>query len=306
MTFIEFAMAHGIIIDKPPRLGYWERYPTETHPRKRNGSIKWMGDYGFVQDHAIHTEVLFWREDRPVKVDPHVVRATIKQAEEERKKLQQQAAMKASMIINQCVIGRFEYLARKGFPDEKALIWCHDKTEHLVVPMRDEWHELVGMQTIDADGNKKFLYGQKTRGANFMMGRDGINVICEGFATGLSVREALRHYKIAARVVVCFTANNLVPISQSMAPGLVVADHDKSGTGEREAGKTGWKVWMSDREGEDFNDYHKRQGLAGAALSLWQSLYPGSRGKVRSAQGLADAILARKLLKQGHSGVKSG
>lgn len=304
MTFIEFCMAHGIIIDKPPRLGLWERFPTETHPRKRNGAVKWMGDYGFVQDHAAHTEVLFWRAETPIKVDPRVVRAAISQADEERKRLQENAAMRASMIINRCVIGRHDYLRRKGFPDEKALIWCHDKTEHLVVPMRDERNNLVGMQTIDAEGNKKFLYGQKTSGANFIIGQQGLNVLCEGYATGLSIREAFRHLKLLARVHVCFSANNLVTISKRLEPGIVVADNDESGTGEKVARQTGWKFWMSDKKGEDFNDTHKRAGLFQAAQSLWRSLYPSGSGKVSSPQSFGSAISARKVIHKTHASVE--
>lgn len=306
MTFIEFAMAHGIIIDKPPRLGVWERYPTETHPKKRNGSCKWMGDYGFVQDHAAHSEVLFWRADKPVKVDARVVSAAIKQASEERQKLQQSAAMKASTIVNKCVIGRHEYLVRKGFPDERALIWCHDKTEHLIVPMRDETQNLVGLQTIDALGEKRFLYGQQTRGANFMIGRHGFNILCEGYATGLSVRDAVRSLKCEARVYVCFSAGNLATVARRVGQGVVIADHDKSGTGEKVARETGFRYWMSEVVGEDFNDAHRRLGLHAVAQQVWRLLYPGSGRKVGGAQSFGEAVRIRKAGHQCHASIESG
>jgi putative DNA primase/helicase len=299
MTFIEFVMAHGIIIDRPPRLGVWERYPTELHPRKRNGSVKWMGDYGFLQDHAMHTEVILWREDKPTKIDPKVVHAAIKQADEDRRRLQEQAAMKAIMVINQCVIGKHEYLARKGFPDEKGLIWFRERKEYLVIPMRDLQNNLVGMQTITEEGEKRFLYGQKTNGANFVMGRDGVNILCEGYATGLSIREAFRQIKLPARIFVCFSAHNLGTIAGKLEPGLVVADNDKSGTGERTAKSTGWRYWISDTEGEDFNDAHRRAGLFKAAKSLWSLLYPAGGGHVRNAGNLSDTIRARQLAQNG-------
>jgi hypothetical protein len=298
MTFIEFCIAHGIVIDKPPRLGHWERYPTEAHPRKRNGAVKWMGDYGFLQDHAVHTEVIFWKSEKPVKVDPKIVRAAITKADEERKQLQKNAELRAAMILNRCVTGRHDYLRRKGFPEERGLIWCHDQTEHLIVPMRDEFNELVGVQTIDAEGNKKFLYGQKTRGANFMIGQQGVNVLCEGYATGLSVRDALRSMKIQARIYVCFSAQNLVEVAKKLSPGLVIADNDRSGTGESVAKKTGWRYWISDQVGEDFNDCHRRKGLASVALSLFGSLYPSaSREGVRTSS-LRAVLDARKVVDQ--------
>lgn len=306
MTFTEFCQAHGIIIDKPPRLGVWERYPTEAHPRKRNGAVKWMGDYGFLQDHAIHTEVQFWRTDKPVKVDAKLTRLAIQHAAEERRKLQESAAMRASMIVNKCVIGRHDYLKRKGFPDERALLWFNNHVERLVVPMHDDMNRLVGLQLIDEFGGKKFLYGQQTSGANFVMGRGALNVLCEGFATGLSIRAAAQALKHDWRIIVCFSAGNLLNVSKALKPGLVVADNDKSGTGERIARETGWRYWLSDTVGEDFNDTHQRVGLHQSAQSLWGLLYPGRGGSVSSQQRLVDAISLRKVGEKGHSCLKSG
>jgi putative DNA primase/helicase len=41
----------------------------------------------------------------------------------------------------------------------------------------------------------------------------------------------------------------------------VIADNDESGTGERVAKESGLKYWMSDKVGEDFNDFHQRNHL---------------------------------------------
>lgn len=306
MTFIEFCEAHGIIIDKPPRLGVWERYATEAHPRKRNGAVKWMGDYGFLQDHAIHTEVQFWRTDKPVKIDAVVTRMAIAQASDERRRLQENAAMRASMIVNKCVIGTHEYLKRKGFPKEKGLLWYNNHVERLVIPMYNMRNHLVGMQIIDEFGGKKFLYGQQTSGANFIMGQGDVNILCEGYATGLSIREAARALKHSWRIHVCFSAGNLVPISKALRPGIVVADNDKSGTGERVARETGWRYWISDREGEDFNDTHQRIGLHHAAQSLWRLLYPSRGGGMGTKSNLLGAIATRKAGNEGHPSLKGG
>lgn len=264
-----------------------------------------MGEYGFCQDHAVHVEVQFWREDKPIKVDPKVVSLAIKQADEERKRLQENAAMRASMIINKCVLGEHPYTIKKGFPKEKNLIWCHDKTEHLVIPMYDDRRKLVGLQTIDAEGQKKFLYGQKTNGANFTIGAGQMNVLCEGYATGLSIREAMRALKHQWKIYVCFSANNLVTISKRLGSGFVVADNDKSGTGERVAQATGWRYWISEKVGEDFNDTHRRAGLFEAAKSLFRSLYPrGGREVVEPSFGAV--ISARKTLNEGNPSIKNG
>lgn len=306
MTFEEFCRAHGIIVNRPLKIGKWGRFPTETHPRKRNGAVLLMGDWGYCRDHAYHTEVQFWRSDNPVRIDPRVAQLAIKQAAEERRKLQESAAMRASMIVNKCIIGRHDYLKRKGFPDERALLWFNNHEERLVIPMYDDKNYLVGLQLIDEFGGKRFLYGQQTSGANFVMGRGELNVLCEGFATGLSIRAAARALKHDWRIHVCFSAHNLVTISRRLKPGLVVADNDKSGTGERVAKETGWRYWISDAEGEDFNDYHQRAGLHQAAQSLWCLLYPSRGGGMRRNDGLLGAISARKLREEGHSGLKSG
>ncbi|MFM2134454.1 MAG: hypothetical protein RL156_1735 [Bacteroidota bacterium] len=298
MTFIEFCCAHGIIITHPPRLGVWERFPTESHPKKKNGAVKWMGDHGFLQDHAVHTEVIFWREDKPIKIDPRVTMQALTQAQEERKRLQENAAMRASMILNRCVYGRHDYLRKKGFPDEKGLIWCHDQTEHFVVPMYDELNRLIGMQTIDAEGNKKFLYGQRTKGAEFIIGRQGPDILCEGYATGLSIRAAMQSLKHLWKIHVCFSANNLLTIASRLKPGLVVADNDKSGTGETIAKKTGWPYWISPTVGQDFNDYHQEHGLFRAASNLWRSLYKRAPENRRDPDTFASSIKCRQLSDQ--------
>ena len=69
MELISFCRAHGILIDSPPPIGYWRRYPTEDHPTKRNGAVKFMGDHAFVQNHAMDTEVSIWKPDTPVKIN---------------------------------------------------------------------------------------------------------------------------------------------------------------------------------------------------------------------------------------------
>lgn len=300
MSFIEFCMANGIIIDKPPRIGVWERYPTETHPRKRNGAVKWMVDYGFCQDHAVHTEIQFWRADAPIKIDSRLIQKTISEADTERRKLQENAAMRASMIMSRCLFGRHDYLSMKGFPDEKGAIWCHDKTEHLVVPMYED-SRLIGLQTIDRDGGKKFLYGQKTGGASLTIGREGTDVLCEGYATGLSIRAAMLALKNQWRIHVCFSAGNLGKIASRLRSGFVVADNDESGTGERVARKTGFNFWMSDQKGEDFNDYHRRAGLFAASQSLFKSMHQVRGNHTGNTDTFRQAIEARKLSHQGHT-----
>ena len=56
MMFDAFCRAHGLLVDGI-EAGRWVRVPTEDHPRTRNGAYKYLGDVGFVQNHATMTEV---------------------------------------------------------------------------------------------------------------------------------------------------------------------------------------------------------------------------------------------------------
>ena len=81
------------------------------------------------------------------------------------------------------------------------------------------------------------------------------------FRSGLSVRAALKALRKPANVRVCFSAGNMAKVAATLRKGVIVADHDASGTGERVAKEIGWPYWMSDTQGEDANDYHRRAGL---------------------------------------------
>ena len=67
---------------------------------------------------------------------------------------------------------------------------------------------------------------------------------------------------------VCFSAGNMIKVAETLSQGYVVADNDESKTGENTAKKIGWPFWMSDVEGEDFNDTQRRLGSFKSASSL--------------------------------------
>ena len=96
----------------------------------------------------------------------------------------------------------------------------------LVVPVL--WQgRLVSVQTITADGEKRFWPGAPVKGGAMVLDRPraALTAFCEGFATGLAIFQCVR----MARVVVAFDAGNLVQVVDQMRPtGSVVicADHD--------------------------------------------------------------------------------
>jgi phage/plasmid primase-like uncharacterized protein len=279
MDFIQFARSHGILIDNLPPLGVWKRFPTEDHPRSKNGAVKYMGDVGFVQNHATSTVVSIWKPDsRNAPVDRSSALISIKRAEDEQKKKQHQAMQKAVGMLNGSGLSTHPYLESKGFPDEQGnVLWVEGKPV-LLIPMRVGGN-LVGLQQIDQDGGKKFLYGQRTSNAVFTFDNKGMNVLCEGYATALSVRLAFKQMKQRYTLHVCFSAGNMAKVAAGLEPGLLIADNDASGTGQRVAEESGWKYWLSPVVNQDFNDYHREHGLFKATQSLTQTLLQMQREK---------------------------
>ena len=259
MDFIAFCRAHGILIDTVPRIGVWRRYPTEDHPNKRNGAVKFMGDHAFVQNHATATEVSVWKTDVEVKIDRQAIANQAKRAEDDIRRKQKEAAAKAEWILKQCQYAKHDYLKAKGFPDEQGNIWKTDDAELLVIPMRVDG-KVVGCQLIDQAGSKKFLFGQRTSHAEFVFGTSGKHIVCEGYATALSVRLALKNMKISYCLHVCFSAGNMVKIAAGLPGGYIIADNDASGTGERVAKQIGWPTWMPPEVGMDANDWQQKVG----------------------------------------------
>lgn len=266
MNFAQFASLHGLVIDRMIE-GRWVRVATVDKPRGRNGAYKLVGDVGFVQNWATMTEPSVWRGECSTKESYQARQQAIKAAAQDTAKAQKQAAEKASWILSQCEIKPHPYLVAKGFPDEVVNVWEKDGVELMVVPMRIE-NRVVGCQLIDADGAKKFLTGQKTGGASFVFSGRGMNVLCEGYATAVSARHALKNIKTPYTLHVCFSAGNMARVAALLAPGLVIADNDASGTGQRVASEIGWPFWISEVTGEDADDYRQRKGLFALANGL--------------------------------------
>lgn len=132
------------------------------------------------------------------------------------------AARKAQQILTACEYGPHPYLERKGFASRRGLI---DTEGRLVLPVRQVNGALTSIQTIAEDGEKRFLAGGVVRGGRLTIGR-GPAWYCEGYATGLTLVEALRRIHRPASVVVCFSAANIPAVAGRS--GIVVPDRDEA------------------------------------------------------------------------------
>lgn len=272
MNFIEFARAHGVEID-PARLYASERIKrcgTTEKPKGTNGAYFWDGERGWVFNWAAEAKVQWFHDDKAqpwTEAEKAVWKAKRQAAQAAQEQEYQRAAQRAAELLRSAKPSEHNYLYRKGFPDAQGFVTADDS---LLIPMRNLiTNNLQGVQVIRWDEagmtfTKKMGPGMKAKGAVFRMGDKTApeTILCEGYATGLSIVAALRSVGLRASVLVCFSANNLEFIApQIKGRAYVFADHDKSGTGEKSAKATGLPYCMSPEMGEDANDLHARAGL---------------------------------------------
>lgn len=265
MTFCEFAESYGLILDRLIE-GRWVRVKTTDKTKKRNGAYKFLGDVGFVQNHATMEQVAVWKDgSRAGFADKVALRAqkAINDAQEAARHAE--ARTRAQYIFDNCTLGTHPYLAGKGFPDELMPV----RGETLVIPMRDfkRYEQLNSLQFITESGEKKFMPGGKAKGSVFCLGpwlpRE--RWLVEGYCTALSVREALDAMHCRAQVITCFSAGNLAHIGKmlrhSSPRSFVFADNDSSGAGLRAAEETGLPFVMAPEVDKDANDWHRERGV---------------------------------------------
>lgn len=267
MHLLDFCRLHGVIVDREPPIGTWKRYPTHDKPTHRNGAVKFLGDRAYVQNHATMTEIEVWHAEGDAVMDPNKARKLVEAAHRDIREKQEKAAQKAAWILHQCQTGFHPYLKNKGFEEEQGLVWNNEGELLLVIPMR-VGHKLVGCQIINEEGGKKFLFGQRTSEAAFIFDNRGPNILCEGYATALSIRAAMKALKRRYTLHITFSAGNMAKVAATLPGGFIVADNDASRTGQNTAQKIGWPTWMPDTEGMDANDVHQRDGLFKFSQSL--------------------------------------
>jgi len=195
------------------------------------------------------------------------LRAIKQRRDEEAEERHRQAAYKARRILEAAKPATVHpYLKQKGIGSHGA--W--QRETELVLPIYDETGQVCSLQFIDGDGGKRFLPGGKVSGGHFPIGRLGdVLYICEGFATGASLREAT-----GAAVAVAFNAGNIKPVAEAMRakhPQLditLAADNDVRSDGSENTGiakaseaavAVGARLAVPELEGSkcDFNDLHK-------------------------------------------------
>lgn len=226
-------------------------------------------------------------------------KADAARADAERQREIEAAALKAARWWRKLTdAGESGYMAKKGFNASELFGARVSPSGNLVVPVQDLAGRIYGLQVIaPAKGrngrDKDFTPPGLAKKAHFFTigtaQRGGVVLLCEGFATGASLRKAT-----GLPVVVAFDAGNLLPCAQVIHKAhrrdihiLVCADDDyhteaKTGTnpGREKANATAlavdgavvWPAFPEERPADskgptDFNDLHVHPG-GGLQLSL--------------------------------------
>ena len=223
-----------------------------------------------------------WRDDDKHARPSYAQQEAVRQAAAERltsegvarEQAQQAAAKRAGWIMHQTKMEPHAYLDSKGWKDVPGAVWWPNEEQNLLcIPMR-VGDNIVGVQLIDRTGQKRYLSGQRTSGAEYLIsnnGRGAMDWYVEGYATGISLRECLHALRMRYRIHITFSAGNLVKVAAMNAGGYVVADNDESGTGERVAIQTGLPYFMP--AAGDFNDLHRSAGTFQASQLLRKWLF---------------------------------
>lgn len=235
------------------------------------------GQFGDWRDGSAHN----WRADigrqlHPVEQIAHARRiAEAKAAREKAQEATNQAASASADTIWSNAIAASDdhpYLQRKGIQAHGLRVTGDGR---LIAPMMGQDGVVSSLQFIAADGDKRFLSGGAVKGASWMIGSwtdAGALYVAEGVATAASI-----HAATGQPCVVAYSAGNLAAVAlmvrgiAGQARGVVVvADHDESGTGEREgrkaASESGARFVMPPSLG-DANDFVQGGGDLAALLS---------------------------------------
>lgn len=272
MSFLQFAQERGLIINHLER-GKWARVPTVDHPHKKNGAYFFDETYGFCQNWAEMESVDVWHENKPrttfeqADLNKRMAEAKAKQSQN-RSRRQHRAAGKAKFILSQCELDKHAYLDSKGFSEMRGNVWKQEGQEPLLIVPMYSGSDLCGCQCIGIDGEKKFLYGQRTNDAFFRIGQTGREIICEGYATALSIHAILAAAKIPATIYATFSVGNATRVAKQLPNAFWIADRDQSGVGQNAAAESGLKWWAPPVIGTDANDWHQEVGLFKAAMEL--------------------------------------
>lgn len=304
-SFLGFARACGLDLLTIKAYDKIQRCPTFAKPKHQNGAYLCRSDgNGWCIAYDGGGELQWFDDPAGPKAWSEAEKAAWvarkRAAELEERRKHDRAVQQAEEMIRAARPGIHGYLMRKGFESELGLVLPDGS---LMVPMRNlTTNALQGAQLIrwlpaERRWEKKYSYGSDPKLAVMRLGAPGrvTTILCEGYATGLSILAAAKQMHLTCAVLVCFNDGNIVRVAHALenAPfaRCVFADHDDipphesdkrdrgdeyeaRGPGELAAVKTGLPYAMAPVCGDDANDHHQKHGL----LSLCGLVMKAIRG----------------------------
>lgn len=223
---------------------------------------------GYFQDYKSGISKT-WRSGSTSKISYNLSRqieAAKRQREAEIHQKHKQAAEKGSYLWSRSTPATKQtdhaYLVAKHIQPHGARLY----RESLVIPIYNESDQLINLQFISPEGEKRFLTGGRKKGCFHIICDVSEKIlICEGFATGASLYE-----DSGECVVIAFDAGNLLPVAKNireLSPDseiIICGDNDqpekqypqgKGQTKAREAALSiGGKILIPPTPGQDWND----------------------------------------------------
>jgi putative DNA primase/helicase len=192
-------------------------------------------------------------------------------AKHEREQLEAraEAAKKACEILARAIYANASnaYLHRKNIKPHKAKTGDSGSLKGvLILPLYNELLQLVNLQFIQANGEKRFLSGGQKKSCFWWIGnKTPVILLCEGFATGASLFESTGN-----QVFIAYDASNLINVAKivraknPLAEIIIAGDNDVSGTGQTAARAAALaingKYILPPTVGHDWNDHINTRG----------------------------------------------
>lgn len=257
---------------------------------KGDGRVRVDPDHVTAYNWQTGEKETVWLKDQMTPVErKHAAESRVKNDQEARERAARSAAV-AERMMAAASLSTHPYLVAKGFREEQAMVIdavavrdidaanIREKgydyivpkgaRKAIVLPARNGG-SITSVQLIWEDGTKKFLFGGEIGGSSHRIASGACTWLCEGFATGLSLRAALKGLKIQATVLCCFSASNIVTVARQVkGRAFAAADNDWPlvhfgglGTGEHYVRQAELAYGMPPDVGLDFNDMHQRDGI---------------------------------------------
>lgn len=222
--------AYGFVVDRVISDGRWHRVKTTDKLKHRNGAylLRADGQIGYFKNWATDQDFNTWRNEG-VMTEAQKRRndadAALARQREAAYQMASIKAMRGYWAGLSALRGGHPYLTGKGL-DMRGCINLRTDGDLMVIPVTRDG-QIMSLQTIAPDGQKRFRPGCPVKGGVYLLDRAGAVLTCfaEGFATGLAVYQSIPQ----CRVVVCFDSGNLVEVArhyQGRGLGVVCADND--------------------------------------------------------------------------------